>query len=83
MASHCAINVNKYIAKYDFDIASKFKKAVKQRKQKVIDLFRETAVKEILAVISYELTDDRKEFRSIWTLDGTPIRDLNDLPNDT
>lgn len=83
LPNNCAININKYIAKYDFDFAQKLNNPLIKRKQNILDLFTKKVVDEVLAMASYELTDDRKTFRSIWMLDGTPIRNLDLLPRNT
>ena len=81
--NNVAINVNKFIAKYDFEIAQKFKPTLRFRKEHIVNLFNKTAVQEILDICCFDLSSHQKHYKSIWTLDGDPIRDLNDLPDDT
>ena len=85
--NNVAVDVNKYIAKYDFEIALK----LQPEEDRVggplapgtLDLFKKNAVLEILQVCSHELADKEKCYNSLWTLDGHQVTDLNELPEDT
>ena len=85
--NNVAIDVNKYIAKYDFDIALKLQpeedRVGKPLESGTMDLFNKNAVLEILQVCSHELADKEKCYNSLWTLDGQQVTDLNELPEDT
>lgn len=39
-------------------------------------------MQELLAILSFELSDDEKTYKSIWTIDGQLVRDLDSLPED-
>ena len=65
--SNVLINVNKYIAKYDFDIADKLKYNPMIRKLEVEINFKRLAIYEILNLCSFEITKHVKTFQSIWT----------------
>ncbi len=60
--SNVLINVNKYIAKYDFDIAEKLKFNPMLRKLEVEMNFRRAAIYEILNLCSFEITKHVKTF---------------------
>jgi len=44
--------------------------------------FKKTALFEILQICSVELTGGRKTFQSLWSYDGIPYNDINDIPKD-
>ena len=54
--SNVLININKYIAKYDFDIADKLKYNPMIRKLEVEMNFRRAAIYEILNLCSFEIS---------------------------
>jgi hypothetical protein len=81
-SSNVVININKYIAKYDFDIAAKLKYTTQPRTPKKEAEFTTCAIFEILDVCSHELTKHRVTFQSIWTFNGEPVTDLNRLDAD-
>jgi hypothetical protein len=60
--SNVLINVNKYIAKYDFDIADKLKYNPMIRKLEVEINFKRAAIYEILNLCSFEITKHVKTF---------------------
>lgn len=72
--NNIAINVNKFIAKYDFEIASKLKHTEKEQIAEdepfVRQQFSINAILEILQVCSNELAKEGEYYQSIWTLDG-------------
>ena len=79
--NNVAINVNKYIAKYDFDIARKVKpsleeleegeeRAPEEPESVTRRRFATNAILEILQICSNELSHDDRCFESLWTLDG-------------
>jgi len=76
------INLNKYIAKYDYDIASKVCTNNEKRAAKDEESFKKAALYEILQKCSEELTGGRKNFQSLWSFNGVPYSDLNDIPDD-
>jgi hypothetical protein len=76
------INLNKYIAKYDYDIAAKVCTNQERRNVKDEESFKRAALFEILQICSIELTGGRTSFQSLWSYDGIPYSDLNDIPKD-
>jgi len=62
LPNNLVINVSKYIAKYDYDIADKVKRSLRPRSQGVINLFNKNAILEILQLCSFELTNNEKNF---------------------
>lgn len=48
MAKNVVINVNYYIAKYDFEIGNKIKPNVGERDPKAINMFQTNAILEML-----------------------------------
>lgn len=76
------ININKYIAKYDNDIASKLKFNGTGISQEMRDKFKTSALYEILDLCSFEMTKYTVQYQSIWTYDGRPVVDLDDITDD-
>ena len=72
--NNVAIDVNRYIAKYDFDIALKLQpeeeKVSGPYKPSTVDPFNKNAVMEILQICSHELATNERCYNSLWTLDG-------------
>ena len=78
------IDINRFIAKYDFDVARKIcpvSKGVNLRAE-LQNTFKMTALMEVLQHCSNYLSKGQKYFQSIYTLDGTFIRDLDEIPSD-
>lgn len=92
--NNIAININKFIAKYDYDIAKKVKptlddlsddneKPLTPEPEEVTKKrFRDNAILEILQICTSELSRDNSQFESIWTLSGKQVVDLNELESD-
>ena len=76
--NNVAININKYIAKYDFDIASKLQRCEREEgadgperdEHEVREQFATNAILEVLQVCSNVLSKDDRCYQSIWTLDA-------------
>ena len=64
------ININKYIVKYDFDIADKLKCNPRNRTEQMEGDFKRAAIYEILHICSLELAQHKKTFNSMWTFNG-------------
>ena len=88
--NNVAININKYIARYDFDIASKLQRREREEgadeqerdEQEVREQFATNAVLEVLQVCSNVLSKDDRCYQSIWTLDARQVSDLDELDPD-
>jgi len=76
------VNINKYKAKYDFDIAQKFNITNSIRNVEAEKHFKNLAIFEILMICSYEFTKNKTIYSSIWNTQGQQISDLNDVPKD-
>ena len=97
--NNITINISKYIAKYDFDIAMKLnpdfeadhnnqKKGEEdleeeRNEQEVRQMFDNNSILEILQECSNTLAEDDRYYESLWTLDGKQIQDLNSIDKDT
>ena len=86
--NNVAIDINRFVVKYDFDIARKLKHEVKDRDSdeedkkmmstdEIIRTFKTNAILEILQTCSNELAKEGEYYQSIWTLDGQQISDLD------
>ena len=62
MAKNVLINVNYYIAKYDYEIGNKIKPNSEPRDLQAILMFKRNCILEILSICSYELTNDTKNY---------------------
>ena len=84
--NNVAININKYIAKYDFEIASKLKHTEKEDinddERFVRQQFNITAILEILQLCSNELATSGQYYQSLWTLDGKQITQFSEIKPD-
>lgn len=79
------IDVNKYIAKYDFDIASKICpiRSGVDYNDAYQDFYKQNAMMEILQECSNAFTAGSKVYQSLFTFDGQFIATLDDIPADT
>ena len=79
--NNVAININTFVAKYDFDIAKKLKQdaeedhesdsdEMKMSKAEINQTFKTNAILEILQICSNELAKGNEYYQSLWTLDG-------------
>ena len=88
--NNVAININKYIAKYDFDIAAKLQRREREEgadgperdEHEVREQFATNAILEVLQVCSNVLSKDDRCYQSIWTLDAKQVSDLDELDPD-
>ena len=77
-----AININRYIAKYDYKIAKLICPTQMVDVNRLIEQdFQKRAINEILALCSQKLYDGSKIFQSLWSSDGVEFTDLNDVPD--
>jgi hypothetical protein len=53
MSKNVALNVNFYIAKYDFEIGNKIRPNNERRNADIIQLFNTNCIMEILQICSY------------------------------
>jgi hypothetical protein len=74
------ININKYIAKYDFDIAQKLKAITRLRNKDAETYFKRQVIYEILEICSFEFSKNETIYQSIWDIEGKQINDLDDVP---
>lgn len=87
--NNVAINVNKFIAKYDFDIAIKLKPDLEKEEEderdenEIRQTFHTNAILEILQICSNELAKENEYYQSLWTLDGKQINNFDDLDPET
>jgi len=81
---HIKININRYIAKYDFDIAKRIcpTRAVGVQREELQSTFKATALMEVLQQCSGFMSRGKKNFQTLYTLDGRYIRDLDEIPDD-
>ena len=79
------IDVNKYIAKYDFDIASKIcpMKSGVDYNDAYQDFYKQNALMELLQECSNAFTGGSKVYQSLFTFDGKFISSLDEIPADT
>ena len=79
------IDVNKYIAKYDFDIARKICPIVSGNsfREDLQNAFKATALMEVLQQCSNYLSRGKKQVQSLYTFDGVYISDLDSIPEGT
>lgn len=82
LTKNVVLNVNYFVAKYDFEIGNKIKPNNERRVDTTIKLFNTNCILEILQICSWQLTQDRKSYNSLWLLDGSQVTDLNNLPED-
>jgi hypothetical protein len=82
MIKNVVININYFIAKYDFDVGNKLKPMASIRNFATIKMFSHNSIMELLQLCSFHLRRDEAQYSSLWMLDGTPITDLNDVPED-
>jgi len=68
--TNVTININKYIAKYDYDIGQSICPTHLRRNIEDENNFKKTAIFEILQICSLELADGVKIFQSLWGFDG-------------
>lgn len=78
------IDINKYIAKYDFDVAKKICPMVSgtNYREELQNTFKMTAMLEVIQLCSQYINKGKKTFQSLYTLDGKFVRDLEDIPED-
>ena len=76
------INLNKYIAKYDYDIAHVLHATTAKRTAAEEFKFKQQAVFEILQMCSVQLAEGKKVFQSLWDTYGRQYNDLNQVPED-
>lgn len=76
------IDVNKFIIKYDFDVASKIcpMKSGVEYNDNFQQTYRVNALMEVLHECSIHLTNGNKTFLAMYTLDGILIKDLMKIP---
>ena len=65
------LNINVYIAKYDFDIANKISECHAVKRAEAIRLFNTNCIIELLHDCSRLLTKNKKTYMSLWMLNGT------------
>ncbi|CDW85058.1 UNKNOWN [Stylonychia lemnae] len=78
------LNVNKYIAKYNFEIARKlsgeyYTETKENNRQLMFDL---KALQELLQDVSNTISGGKKVYNSLFTVNGKFIKDLKSIPSD-
>lgn len=48
----------------------------------MVDKFKTAALYEVLDLCSFEMTKYQQVYQSVWTYDGRPVVDLDDLTDD-
>ena len=78
------IDINRYLAKYDFDVAKKICPMVSgtNYREELQDAFKLTAMVEVIQLCSMHMSKGKKAFQSLYTMDGNYIRDLEEIPAD-
>ena len=80
--TNVTVNINKYIAKYDYDIAQYVCPNTIRRKNEDMREFDLQAIYEVLELCSAKITAASRVFQSLWTLDGKCVTCLLDLPSE-
>ena len=74
--SNVKININKYIAKYDYSIGNLICQSAAPRNTHAEKNFPNQAIFEILEVCSRQLSGGSKIFQSLWGFDGVSYDEL-------
>lgn len=78
------IDVNKFIIKYDFDVAARICpiKSGLVYNDDYQKIYKQNALMEVLQECSSQLTKGQKNFQCMYTFDGQVIKDLSQIPLD-
>jgi hypothetical protein len=78
------IDINRFMAKYDFDIAKKICPTISGATyhDEFANVFKENALMEVLQECSEQFSNGEKIYQSLYTFDGKFISSLEAIPKD-